>query len=158
MTIDAATTREVHKRRQTQPALILVELTHSSFAAPPRVVGNNEDIVSNGRTFAAEEAVAIPPRHGVQAGRGRLTLGDIGTELREKVKAADDDERIKARLEVVLAGSPDTIRKAWSDLDWIDLQVLDARIEGTLAQQSYGQEIFPPRVQTEDAVPGARWP
>ncbi len=157
MSLDAATTREVHDRNQDKAALVLLTLSHSAWTDDLRYVFNNADITSNGDVFAGGQAAVAVPGENAQPGQGRLALSDLDNTLLQQILAVDVDERIGAKLELVLSGSLDTVRMTWDALELRDVQASNGVVTASVRQQEYSDEIYPPRVFTEASFPGARW-
>lgn len=88
--------------------LIIVKLNHADWSSPLRLVGNTENIVSNGITYAAAGLeIAMPDQVDGHNGEMRFSLtdADAGTlgVLRETADA------ISVTVSWVLASDPDTV-------------------------------------------------
>lgn len=88
--------------------LALVVLDHAGWANPVRLVGNTEDVVSNGETYAAAGfEVAMPDQVEGHNGEMRFTLIDADATTLALLRETSDV--IEVTVSWVLASDPDTV-------------------------------------------------
>jgi len=90
--------------------ITLVTLDHDDLAAPVRLAGNTEDVVSGGLTYsAAGFRLSLPDDVEGQNGAMRFELFDIDMSLLADFREVN--AAINAEVSVVLASDPDTIHE-----------------------------------------------
>lgn len=88
--------------------LTLVVLEHSAWAAPLRLVGNTEDITSDGETYtAAGFEIAFPDQVEGNNGEMRFTLVDADSATLALLRTTADV--IDVTVSWVLASDPNTV-------------------------------------------------
>lgn len=140
---------------QTSEApVLLVTLTHASWAAPLRFCEGGADLVSNGDTFLARAmSVSLPGESRDQgARRGRLALDDTDRAIVSFVRTAPT--KPSALLQVVLAGYPDDVELSWPGLSVVAYAAGVDRLELELALRDDSVEIFPVQSFSPAPCPG----
>jgi len=141
MAFSAAAIKLLMARFSKEAWLWLLIIDHADLPAPIRWVRNNEDIISDGETFAKCDFMLTIPGSGEQSRSARLAMPnvsrEIGFALSTMVGAAS------VTFQAVLASQPDTI-----ELDFPGFKLRnvawDAMIaEGELRRGEDDREPYP---------------
>lgn len=102
--------RQLHGTVSDDPPLVLLEITHDALPQPVRVVGDSQDIISNGATFIAMGfRVRLPDDVQGQQPRAELAIDNIGRELMQWIEQSAGGRNARVRLMQVLRSAPNNI-------------------------------------------------
>lgn len=107
MAFSAAALKLLMARSSKEVWLWLLTIDHADLPAPIRWVRNNEDIVSNGETFAKCDFEIIPPGMGGRNYSARLGMPNVSREIGFALTTMDGAADVL--FQVCLASTPDTI-------------------------------------------------
>lgn len=102
--------RQLHTTCSDDPPLVLLEITHPNLPDPVRVVGDTQDLISNGQVYAAMGfRVRLPDEVQGQQPRAELAVDNVGRELMRWVEQSAGGRNARVRLMQVLRSHPDNI-------------------------------------------------
>ncbi|WP_374245326.1 DUF1833 family protein [Zoogloea sp.] len=102
--------RQLHGTVSDDPPLVLLEITHEALPQPVRVVGDSQDLVSNGNVFVGMGfRVRLPDDVQGQQPRAELGVDNIGRELMQWIEQSAGGRNAKVRFMQVLRSAPDNI-------------------------------------------------
>ena len=102
--------RQLHATASDDPPLVLLEITHADLPQPIRVVGDSQDIVTNGHVFAGMGfRVRLPDETQGQQPRAELAVDNIGRELMQWIEQSAGGRNAKVRFMQVLRSAPDNV-------------------------------------------------
>ena len=124
--------RQLHTTASDDPPLVLLEITHPNLSTPVRVVGDTQDLVSNGETFVAMGfRVRLPDEINGQQPRAELAVDNVGRELMQWIEQSAGGRNAKVRLMQALRSNPDNIE--WEiSMYHNNLRATQAEISGEL--------------------------
>lgn len=134
--------------------VVLVTITHASFAGPMRFNDSGADLISNGNLFEGRaQQVALPGEGAEAASRaGRIVIDDTDQLLVAPLRNAGNKPFV--RLDVVLAAYPDDIEVSWPGLRVTSMRAVGGQIELDLARRDDSGEIWPYQGFTPHRTPG----
>jgi hypothetical protein len=122
-------------------ALTLLELTHPDLTAPVYIVNNDEEIVSNGKTYLPFPFQPTwPTDKGDELPQASLVIDNIDRSIQLALKACRTAPKCKMIL--VLASQPDTIEASFP-LIIKSVKLNQATIQATLTGPLILNEPFP---------------
>ena len=102
--------RQLHATVSDDPPLVLLEITHVDLPDPVRVVGDSQDLMSNGALFIGTRfRVRLPDDTQGQQPRAELSVDNIGRELMQWIEQSAGGRNAKVRFMQVLRSNPDNI-------------------------------------------------
>lgn len=105
-----AARRQLHGTVSSDPPLVLLEITHPGLPQPVRVVGDSQDLVSNGNVFVGMGfRVRLPDELQGQQPRAELGVDNIGRELMQWIEASAGGRNARVRFMQVLRSNPNNI-------------------------------------------------
>lgn len=112
--------------------LYLLEITHPELPTPVRVVGDAQDLTSNGDVFVGMGfRVNLPDETQGQQPRSELAVDNIGRELMEWVETSRGGRGARVRIMQVLRSSPDNVE--WEmEMDLSNVRATPAEVTGEL--------------------------
>lgn len=134
--------------------LYLLEITHSSMAAPARIVGDTQNITCNGNIFTAIQFdVTMPDDFESQAPKATLSISNAGKELIEPVETSGGLKGAKARLMQVMRSSPDVIE--WeATMDFSSISINWQSVSGQLGFENLFSRQSIQMTYRPDTAPG----
>jgi len=88
----------------------LLEINHDQLTDPLRVVGDTDDLVSNGDTYTAYPfRIALPSDIDHELPRATLTIDNVGRELTQWLDASNGGQGAQVTVMQVTRSDPDTI-------------------------------------------------
>lgn len=124
------------------PFLMMVKITHSSFAQDIRIVNNGEDITSNGDLYKASGfELFIPSETTENISRLKITILNVDASLTAMIRALDTAPEFTAFL--VYASDPDTIEVGEYILELHDVTINKSFIEGSLIVTPINNDDYP---------------
>lgn len=132
-----ALTTEIHATSSADPALVLLEITHSGLVTPVRVVNASESIVSNGNTYVAMAfGVTLPDEQEAQLPRAQLAMDNIGRELMQWLDTSNGGSGAQARLMQVRRSAPNTVEYEIT-IDLASIRATSKLVTGELGYESF---------------------
>jgi len=102
--------RQLHTTASDDPPLVLLEITHVDLPDPVRVVGDSQDLMSNGDLFVGLGfRVRLPDDTQGQQPRAELSVDNVGRELMQWIEQSAGGRNAKVRFMQVLRSNPDNI-------------------------------------------------
>jgi hypothetical protein len=90
--------------------LFLLELTHPDLTTPLRVVGDTQDIISNGNTYTATSFRLTPPDDLAQGQpRARLSIDNVDRALADWIESSGGGKDATARLMQIMRNDPNVL-------------------------------------------------
>ena len=143
---------QLFAQNSDDPFLVLVTLTHPSFAAPIYLVNNTRDIISRGNTYRAfPMKVRLPVDDGETARDFTMEFDNASLELIEEIRSVTT--QIGVKVEMILASIPDVVQMEQADLAINSLTynaskiiarvVLDSFLNVEITSEKYGPGNFP---------------
>lgn len=124
--------RTVNSTEADEFPLVLLEIDHPDLSEPVRVVGDKENIVSNGDTyirFSFDFIGVTDPEVGL--GEAKLSLDNLGREFLVWLETADWRKPTSVRIQTVRRSDPDNVEVEYNMfLD--DLITSPSTVEGKL--------------------------
>ena len=131
----AAYQRTINATSAEESPLILLEIDHSTFEQPIRVVNDNQDLISNGNTFVAMAfRCTLPDDREGQMPSARISLDNVGAELVAPLENSNGGEGATVRIMEVLRSNPDVIE--WEGtLDLKNVELSNMEVSGELGYE-----------------------
>ena len=127
---------QLFAQESNDPFLILFTLTHSSFAAPIRLVNNMQNVVSRGETYLAFPVnVTLPVDDGETAREINVEFDNVSLELIDELRSVTD--QIGVKLEMIFASLPDTVQMSIDELFITNISYNKSRISARLFLDSF---------------------
>ena len=122
---------QFYSQESNDPFLVLLTLSHPSFAEDFRIVNNTKDITSRGNVFFAFPVkITLPVDDGETIPSVKLSLDNIGRELVDELRSINDF--ITVKLEMILASLPDEVQIEIYDMKLSNATFSETTISGTL--------------------------
>lgn len=148
--LSSAARASLYEQASDEVWLELVTIDHEDLSSPIRLVGNSEDVVSNGETFTA---CAFPPIPLPSDGQDVTFIVDgVSQTILAAVRSIVTP--ITITLEVVLASDPDTVEAGPFQFQSRKFVFKAGTIEFSLAYEPLLQEPFPAFTYTPIDYPG----
>ncbi len=123
-------------QESSDPYLILITLTHPSFAEPIRLVNNSEDIISRGDTFLAfPVSIRLPADDGESQRQVAIEFDNVSRFLTDSIRSVVTP--IDVKLEMILASIPDTVQMSLEELKVQNLTYNSNRISARLILDNF---------------------
>lgn len=136
-----------------QVFLILLTISHDDLAEPIRVVANNQNVVSNGHTFAAYPFEITPPGDDLDGvPTAKLKIDNVDRQIVDTVRGISSPARVS--MQVVLASSPDTVELEFSNMVLRQVEYDALVVEGTMEYEDVFHGVFPQHTFTPQSNPG----
>lgn len=146
----------LHQQEIEDPILPLVEINHSSFASPIRVVLNTEDITSDGDLFTAWAFdIQLPDDKDDEISQARLAVDNTNRIIGEYLEglAIDNDEAL-VTCWLIVASQPDDRTLMFEDLTIQSTRADQTISSAVLADNPIGDELVPFYKFTPGTAPG----
>lgn len=124
--------RRLAETNAAELPLFLLEITHTGLGAPVRVVGDNQDLTSNGNVFVGMAFRLVLPdeKQGVQP-RAQLAVDNVGRELMQWIEQSGGGRGARVKIMQVLRSAPDNVE--WSlEMDLNNIVVTPTEVSGEL--------------------------
>lgn len=141
MAFSAAALKMLMARTSKEVWLWLLTIDHPDLPDPIRWVRNNEDIVSDGETFAKCDFEIIPPGMGGRNYSARLGMPNVSREIGFALMNMDGPADVL--FQAVLASSPDTIELDFEGFKLRNVSWDVIIAEGELSRGSDDDEPYP---------------
>lgn len=108
---------QLFAQESNDPFLTLMTLSHSTFAAPIRLVNNTQNIISRGETYSSFPAtITLPVDDGEKARGVAIEFDNVSLELLDEIRSVNSSEQIQVKLEMVLASIPNEVQMSLEEL------------------------------------------
>lgn len=148
----AEATRQATAQHNDDPFLVLLTLDHETLTAPIRIVRNRQDVISRGDTYIAYPFTITLAGDTEEAPSARVTVSNVARSIGKALEQLITPP--SATIEIVLASTPDTVERTWSNFQLLDVSWDAFRITGTLGVQEYWNEPWPKIRVTPTRFPG----
>ena len=153
MTLTPAFTRELLAQHSGETALLLLTLTHASFAGPVRLVKNTVNVTSRGNVYTAFPFdIPLPADVGESLKSLQLVISNVTRTLIEKLRTISGP--IECTLEMVAASAPDAVQQGPYSFDLDQATYNTETISATLSPEPVTREPFPAGRFTPEKFPG----
>jgi len=143
---------QLFAQNSDDPFLILITLSHPSFAEDIRLVNNTVEIISRGETFAPfPMRIRFPVDDGETARDFSIEFDNVSRELIEAMRSVTTE--IGVKLELILASMPDAVQISQEDLKIAGIGynlttitarvILDNFLNTEVTSERYGPTNFP---------------
>lgn len=127
---------QLFAQESNDPFLMLITLSHSTFASDIYLVNNTENVISNGRTFQAFPVnIRLPVDDGETAREISIEFDNVSLELIDEVRTVTNP--IDLKIEMVLASNPDSIEISLEDLKLRSLSYNKQRISAKIYMDTF---------------------
>lgn len=151
LTSSTAVTQAI-AQHQTDPFIVLLTLTHSSLSTPIYVARNREDVVSRGNTYVAYPFQILLPTDSDNAPQAQITIANVSRRIGQALE--DMVYPPKCTIEIVLASTPDTVERTWSDFSFTQASWDAFRVTAKLEVLGYWDEPWPGLFMNPADFPG----
>lgn len=150
-TLSPAAVRELLAQSSGEVFVLLLTLTHASMPAV-RLASNTEAVTSRGQVFLAFPfSLDLPADLAEQLVTVQLSISNVDRRLVQALRSIADP--IAVTLEVVTAGSPDTVEVGPYLFDMQSVSYNAASITATLSYEPILNEPFPAGSFTPQSFP-----
>lgn len=143
---------QLFSQESNDPFLMLVTLSHDSFAQDIRLVNNTQNITSGGNVFQAfPMSIRLPVDDGETARSFTIEFDNVSLFLIEEIRQVTT--QISVSIEMILASLPDDVQMAQADLVIQNISynkqrvvaqiVLDNFLSTEVTSERYGPLNFP---------------
>ena len=141
-TLSSAALQALFAANTDECLLFLIEIDHSSWANPVRIVNNNIDIVSNGDTYTAFPVeITLPSEHQDKTATSRLRVCNVDRQMVSLFDALSSSPSVT--VSVVLGPTPDTSEAGPGKSTLEDYTYTKEAIEGVLSHENLMDKSFP---------------
>lgn len=152
--LSAPARRAIYAQQTGEAFLVLLTLTHASFAPPIRVCSDARDVSSVGQTYVAFPfEVGLPPERDEGPFTVQLRIANADRRIVQAVRTASG-EPVQVELRVVLASSPDLTEAGPFAFALRDVEYDAEWVTGTLMFEDVLNEPFPAREVDPNTFPG----
>ncbi len=152
-TLSQAARRAINAEATGEVFLLLLTIEHEELAAPIRVVNNTENVVSRGELYVAYPfEIALPGEDPESVARVSLRIDNVDRQIVQALRPVQAP--LSVALEVVLAGSPDTVEAGPFTLTLIAAECDAFVVTGELAFEDVLNEPFPGHSYIPSDYPG----
>jgi hypothetical protein len=145
--------KQLYDPVQDDPLLFLVEMTHTGWANPVYYVNNNEDIISNGKTYKAMAfELTLPQDDGETLPRIVLEIDNVSLDIIEQIRSVTNP--IDVNLIGVLASNPDYVELDYSELSITSITYDAQKISGELIFVDFLNQRIPGNTYSPVTHPG----
>lgn len=121
---------ELYGQESTDPLLLLVTVSHSSFPTL-YLVNNTVEVVSRGNTYNPFPMKITPsPDDGESARTAQITFDNVSLELVDEIRSVV--EPMDCKIEAILASDPDTVEIEMGELKITNISYNKQTIRATL--------------------------
>lgn len=144
---------QLFSQESNDPFLILVTLSHPSFASDITLANNSENVVSRGVTFLSFPMKIVLPMDDGESGRqATIEFDNVSLSLIGQLRSITNSD-VVVKLEMVLASIPNVVQMSLEDLklgaisyDKFKIQadlVPDSFLDSGLTSEKYQPSNFP---------------
>lgn len=129
---------QLFAQESEDPFLVLLTLSHSTFASPIRFVNNTQDIVSRSNTYLSFPfMINFPMDDGETERQVSISFDNVGLTLINPLRSITAGERIDVKVELVLASIPDAVQMSLEDLKISNISYSMSRVQATLVMDDF---------------------
>jgi uncharacterized protein DUF1833 len=132
--------------------LVLLTITHDTVAAPFRFVRNRVAVTSRGNEFMASHFEIELPNDAGDVPQARLTVANVDRRIGQTLQALVTPPSVL--IELVLASTPDTVERAWGQMQLVEATWDALTVQGILSRITYWDEPYPYIRVTPHRFPG----
>ncbi|MES1977313.1 MAG: DUF1833 family protein [Pseudomonadota bacterium] len=115
MTVTASTARWLQKVSDPHGVLMLLELNHTSFATPIRMVSDTRNLAALGHDWLGVPfQIKLPDDKARQTPRAALQMDNVGREIGAELEALPPGASLKAVIRMVHRSTPDVVDYSFS--------------------------------------------
>lgn len=124
--------RRLSETAAAELPLFLLEISHPELFEPVRVVGDSQDIVSNGSTYVGLAfRISLPDEQQGQQPRAELAIDNVGRELMQWVETSAGGKGARVRILQVLRSTPNNVE--WEiEMELSNIRVTAFEVVGEL--------------------------
>lgn len=132
-TLSAQMLAQLYAQESNDPFLVLVTLSHPSFASPIRLVRNSENITSRGNVYSAYPfSITLPADDGERIKEVNIEFDNVSLLLVDEFRSITGDESIAVKVELILASIADDVQYGIEELRVNSIQYDRNRIRASL--------------------------
>ena len=132
-TLSAQMLAQLYAQESNDPFLVLVTLSHPSFASPIRLVRNSENITSRGNVYSAYPfSITLPADDGERIKEVNIEFDNVSLLLVDEFRSITGDESIAVKVELILASIPNDVQYGIEELRVNSIQYDRNRIRASL--------------------------
>lgn len=144
---------QLFSNESTDPFLQLVTLEHEDFLNPIYLVDNNEQIISNGKTFIPFPMKIILPQDDAETDKQvRISFDNVSRLLVDELRSITTP--ISVKIEMVLASNPNIVEMVLDELQLRNITMTLQRVEGTLVLDDFLRTELSSEKYTPTNFPG----
>lgn len=129
---------QLYAQESNDPFLMLVTISHSSFSSSIRLVNNSENIVSRGQTFQAFPLkIRLPVDDGESNREVSIDFDNVSLALIDEIRSVSSEERIRVKLEMVLASLPNDVQMSLEELQILNVTYNKLRVSAKLGLDDF---------------------
>lgn len=151
MITGSAGRRAVLNPRNGDPYLLLIEVSHASFASTWRYTSNTEDVTSGGNTYTAFPFIVSLPVSDDGVARGTVEIANITTAIWRALDVGGSPPSVTVKF--VLASDPDTVIDQWAGMELRRVTASFSVVEAEISHENYSQEPWPKQRLTPVRAP-----
>jgi hypothetical protein len=145
--------KQLYDPNMTDPFLFLVELSHPDWAETFYYVNNNEEIISNGKTYVPVAfQITLPQDDGETLPQVKLEIDNVSREMIEEIRTVTSP--ISVNLLGVLASDPDYIELEYAELSITAITYDAQKISGDLILVDFLNQKIPGEIYSPISFPG----
>jgi len=145
---------QIFSQESNDPYLVLVTLSHPSFAEDFTLVNNAVNIISRGIEFKAFPMKITMPVDDGESGRNVvMEFDNVSLELIGALRTVVN-EQINVKLEMILASIPDIVQMSLTELKIVDIRYDRSKIFATLAIDTFMMSALTSERYTPNNFPG----
>jgi hypothetical protein len=150
--LSSAALQAIFAQETGEAVFFLVEIDHTTWASPLRMVNNNENVISNGDTYFAFPFDVHLPADTTQQPRTQIKICNVDRSMTLALRALSTSPTVT--LSVVLGSTPDTIEAGPFAFTLADYSFTATTIQGTLVFEDMLNEPFPQGTFNPAEYPG----
>lgn len=155
MSLSAAGVADLSAQQTDSAWLILLTVSHADLATPIRVTSDAVATVSNGNTYTPYPfEVSLPDDVEGRVPYATLRIDNTTTEIAGLLRPLTTPPTLT--IQVVRSGTPDTVERSWSGIQWKASAFDVGVVTGTLTMDDVATEEFP-YITFDGRFPGL-WP
>lgn len=124
--------RRLSETSAAELPLFLLEISHADLPEPVRVVGDSQDLISNGMTYVGMGfRITLPDERQGQQPRAELSVDNVGRELMQWVEGSAGGRGARVRIMQVLRSAPNIVE--WEiEMDLSNIRANAREVTGEL--------------------------
>lgn len=124
--------RRLSETSAAELPLFLLEISHVDLPEPVRVIGDSQDLASNGFVYVSMGfRITLPDERQGQQPRAELSVDNVGRELMQWVEGSAGGRGARVRIMQVLRSTPDVVE--WEiEMDLSNIRANAREVTGEL--------------------------